>query len=119
MKLTLTVSPDFSPEKLAGWHIFNTWLQRKLDVDCHLEMFGSFAEQRAAIAADKIDLIYANPYDAAMLVREKGFVAVSQLWRSRKSISETGSCTRTSVSVSGVISPRVSARCTSPVLRSV
>ena len=77
MKLTLTVSPDFSPEKLAGWHIFNTWLQRKLDVDCHLEMFGSFAEQRAAIAADKIDLIYANPYDAAMLVREKGFVAVS------------------------------------------
>ena len=40
-------------------------------------MFGSFAEQRAAIAADKIDLIYANPYDAAMLVREKGFVAVS------------------------------------------
>lgn len=24
MKLTLTVSPDFSPEKLAGWHIFNT-----------------------------------------------------------------------------------------------
>lgn len=77
MKLTLTVSPDFSPEKLAGWHIFNTWLQRELDVDCHLEMFGSFAEQRAAIAADKIDLIYANPYDAAMLVREKGFVAVS------------------------------------------
>lgn len=77
MKLNLTVSPDFSPEKLAGWHIFNTWLQRKLDVDCHLEMYGSFAEQRAAIAADKVDLIYANPFDAAMLVREKNFVAVS------------------------------------------
>lgn len=77
MKLNLTISPDFSPEKLAGWHIFNTWLQRKLNVDCHLELYGSFAEQRAAIVADKIDLIYANPYDAAMLVREKGFVAVS------------------------------------------
>lgn len=77
MKLNLTISPDFSPEKIPAWHIFNTWLQRRLNVDCHLELYGSFAEQRAAIAADKIDLIYANPYDAAMLVREKGFVAVT------------------------------------------
>lgn len=77
MKLNLTISPDFSPEKLAGWYIFNTWLQRKLNIDCHLELYGSFAEQRAGIATDKVDLIYANPYDAAMLVREKGFVAVT------------------------------------------
>lgn len=77
MKLNLTVSPDFSPEKLAGWHIFNTWLQRRFNIACHLELFGSFAEQRQAIAANTIDLIYANPYDAAILVREKGFVAVA------------------------------------------
>jgi phosphonate transport system substrate-binding protein len=77
MTLNLTISPDFSPEKLAGWHIFNTWLQRKLSVDCHLELYNSFAAQRQAIAEDKVDLIYANPSDAAMLVREKGFVAVA------------------------------------------
>lgn len=77
MTLNLTVSPDFSPDKLAGWHIFNTWLQRKLSVHCHLELYSSFAAQRQAIAEDKVDLIYANPSDAAMLVREKGFVAVA------------------------------------------
>jgi len=77
MTFNLTISPDFSPEKLAGWHIFNTWLQRKLDIACHLDLHNSFEAQRQAIAADRIDLIYANPYDAAMLVREKGFVAVA------------------------------------------
>lgn len=76
MTLNLTVSPDFSPDKLAGWHILNTWLQRKLDVACHLDLYNSFASQRQAIAENKVDLIYANPADAAMLVRDKGFVAV-------------------------------------------
>ena len=76
-KFNLSVSPDFSPEKLASWHIFNTWLQKKLDIDCHLALFDSFEKQREAIAADQIDLIYANPADAAALVREKQFVAVA------------------------------------------
>ena len=75
--LELTVSPDFSPEHIAGWYVFNTWLQRKLGVRIHLELYEDFAAQRKAIASDKVDLIYANPYDAAMLVREKGFVAIA------------------------------------------
>lgn len=75
--LELTVSPDFSPEHIAGWYVFNTWLQRRLGERIHLELYEDFAAQRQAIAADKIDLIYANPYDAAMLVREKGFVAIA------------------------------------------
>jgi phosphonate transport system substrate-binding protein len=77
MTLQLTVSPDFSPDHIAGWYVFNTWLQRKLGQRIHLELYDDFESQRAAIAADKIDLIYANPYDAAMLVREKGFVALA------------------------------------------
>ena len=77
MTLNLTISPDFSPDKISGWYIFNTWLQRKLDVAIHLALYDSFAQQRQAIAEDRIDLIYANPYDAAMLVREKGFMALA------------------------------------------
>ena len=73
----LSVSPDFSPDKLASWHIFNTWLQKKLDISCHLALYDSFEKQREAIAADQIDLIYANPADAAMLVREKQFIAIA------------------------------------------
>lgn len=74
MSFMFTVSPDFTPDHLSGWYIFNTWLQKHTGAAIHLEMYNDFHSQRAAIAADKIDLIYANPFDAAMLVREKGFL---------------------------------------------
>ncbi|WP_456444513.1 phosphate/phosphite/phosphonate ABC transporter substrate-binding protein [Thiolapillus sp.] len=77
MPYQFTVSPDFGPDQLANWHIFNTWLQRQLAIDIHFETFGSFDAQRQAISEGKVDIIYANPYDASFLVREKGFVAVA------------------------------------------
>jgi len=73
MSYTYTVSPDFSPDRLSGWYIFNTWLQKQTDIGIHLEIFNNFQSQRSAINNNSIDLIYANPFDAAMLVREKGF----------------------------------------------
>ncbi len=77
MTVQLTVSPDFSPDHIAGWYVFNTWLQRRMGQRIHLELYDDFESQRAAIGQGQVDLIYANPYDAAMLVREKGFVAVA------------------------------------------
>ena len=74
MSFMFTVSPDFTPDHLSGWYIFNTWLQKQTDTAIHLEMYDDFSSQREAIQNDKIDLIYANPFDAAMLVREKGFL---------------------------------------------
>jgi len=74
MSYLFTVSPDFTPDHLAGWYIFNTWLQQKTGAAIHLEMYNNFQTQREAIAQGKVDLIYANPFDAAMLVREKGFL---------------------------------------------
>jgi len=68
-----TVSPDFTPDHISGWYIFNTWIQRQMDTAIHLEMYNDFQTQREAIEKDQIDLIYANPFDAAMLVRERGF----------------------------------------------
>ncbi|WP_415884531.1 phosphate/phosphite/phosphonate ABC transporter substrate-binding protein [Neptuniibacter sp. QD72_48] len=76
MKLNLTVSPDFSPDHISGWFIFNTWLQRQLDRPVHLELYDSFEAQRNDIQEGKYDLVYANPFDASMLVRELGFKAV-------------------------------------------
>jgi phosphonate transport system substrate-binding protein len=78
MPWQFTVSPDFPPDQLPGWYVFNTWLQRTLGEPVHLETYLDFPTQRAAIAADQIDLIYANPYDAAMLVRDKGFTGVAR-----------------------------------------
>ncbi len=74
MKYVLSVSPDFSPDHIAGWYIFNTWLQQALDMHIHIQLYNSFDGHREAIANDEIDLIYANPYDSAVLIREKGFV---------------------------------------------
>ncbi len=78
MTYQMTVSPDFPPQQVAAWYIFNTWLQKASGLSVHLEMYPDFSTQRAAIQEDKVDLIYANPYDAAMLVREKGFVALAR-----------------------------------------
>jgi phosphonate transport system substrate-binding protein len=78
MTLTLTVSPDFSPDHIAGWYVFNTWLQRRLGgVRIHLELHDNFQQQREALASDRIDMIYASPSVAAMLVRERGFVSIA------------------------------------------
>jgi phosphonate transport system substrate-binding protein len=78
MTLTLTVSPDFSPDHIAGWYVFNTWLQRRLGgVRIHLELHDNFTQQRDALAAGGIDMIYASPSVAAMLVRERGFISIA------------------------------------------
>ncbi len=77
MRYVMTVSPDFTPDHIAGWYIFNTWLQRQLGEHIHLELYQDFAHQRQAILDKGIDLIYANPFDAAMLVREQGFTAIA------------------------------------------
>jgi phosphonate transport system substrate-binding protein len=78
MTFQFTVSPDFGPSQIAGWQIFNTWMQRQLSEGIHFELYDSFDQQRNAIQADNVDLIYANPYDAAMLVRDKGFTGLAK-----------------------------------------
>lgn len=78
MPLNLTVSPDFAPDHISGWFYFNTFLQRQLGIPIHLELYDSFAKQREDIQQGKVDLIYANPYDASMLVRELGFKALAK-----------------------------------------
>ena len=74
----MTVSPDFSPKHIAGWYIFNTWLQNQLSQNIHLELYNNFNDQRDAIERGEIDIIYANPFDAAMLIRDKGFKAIAK-----------------------------------------
>jgi len=78
MTLINTVSPDFPPTHIAGWFIFNTWLQNTLNERVRLELHDNFSQQQDAIQSDGVDMIYANPADAALLVREKGFVGVAR-----------------------------------------
>lgn len=74
----MTVSLDFPTQRLAGWSAFVAWLRDRHDPGIQLETHRDFVDQRRAIIAGKVDIIYANPFDASMLVRENGFVPVAR-----------------------------------------
>jgi phosphonate transport system substrate-binding protein len=74
--LTFTVSPDFNVRQLPGWYVVNTWLQRHTGDAIHLQTFDDFGALHQALDSDRIDLIYANAFDAARLVRENGYVPI-------------------------------------------
>lgn len=76
--LQVTISPDVNIKYLPGWFTFNVWLQKNLNRRCHFVVHEDFAACRQALRRDEIDLIYANPYDAALLLREKGFLPVAK-----------------------------------------
>lgn len=76
--LNFLIAPDFPPDNFVGWHIFNTTLQRKIETDIHLLTPSDHAEQMDLINRGKAQLIYANPFDAAELVRSQGYLPVAR-----------------------------------------
>ncbi|MDN5619790.1 MAG: phosphate/phosphite/phosphonate ABC transporter substrate-binding protein [Psychrobacter sp.] len=74
----MLIAPDFSPERFAGWHMFNTLIQKRANLNMHLNTPASHAEQETLIEAGDIQIIYANPFDAAALIREQGYRAVAR-----------------------------------------
>lgn len=77
-RLLFTVSPDFNARHLPGWFVVNTLLQRHTGLAIHLEPFDDFDSLHRAIGEDRVDLVYANPFDASRLVRDHGFVALAK-----------------------------------------
>ncbi len=72
-RLHFAVSPDFNARELSPWFVLNTRLQRMSGLRMHLDLHSDFATLRAAATRDELDLIYANAFDTALLVRERGF----------------------------------------------
>lgn len=78
MSCEFLVAPDFAPERFAGWHMLNTLLQKKANINLHLLTPPSAAEQAQLVADGKVDFVYANPFDASTMIREHGFEAVAR-----------------------------------------
>lgn len=78
MVYNFLIAPDFSPEHFAGWHMLNTMLQKRADIAVHLVTPASYSEQEQVLNKDNISLIYANPFDAAKFIREKGYRAIAR-----------------------------------------
>lgn len=74
MTFNFLIAPDFAPECFAGWHMLNTLLQRRSGLGLHLLTPACSQEQAQALAADQVDLIYANPFDATNMIRTMGYV---------------------------------------------
>src|SRR5690606_27532975 len=74
--LNFMVAPDFPPQHFPGWHMLNTVLQRRSGIGLHLLLPSGAGEQAQMVAEDRVDLVYANPFDATGLVRDKGFLPV-------------------------------------------
>ena len=74
----MLIAPDFSPDRFAGWHMFNILIQKRANLNMHLNMPASHSEQEALINAGDMQVIYANPFDAATLIREQGYRAVAR-----------------------------------------
>ncbi|GAF55039.1 hypothetical protein JCM18901_657 [Psychrobacter sp. JCM 18901] len=74
----MLIAPDFSPDRFAGWHMFNTLIQKRANLNMHLNIPTSHAEQEQVISAGDTQIIYANPFDAATLIREQGYRAIAR-----------------------------------------
>ena len=76
--LNFLIAPDFPPENFSGWHIFNTLLQKRTGLHIHLLTPSDFAEEAQMYAEKKVDLVYANPFHAAELIRREGYLPVAR-----------------------------------------
>ncbi len=76
MAYRLAVCPDFDPQRFTAWFGFKSWLQEELGDSVSLGTYSSYENYREAIESQDIELVYANPYDAAMLLRDKDFQAL-------------------------------------------
>ena len=78
MAFNFVVAPDFPPNLFSGWHTLNTQLQKRADIGVHLLNPASAAEQAQIIGSQDVSLVYANPFDAAQLIREKGYKVIAR-----------------------------------------
>ena len=76
--LNLLITPDFPPEFFANWHMFNTQLQRALDTAIRMQTPTGYREQQEWIDSETVALVYANPFDAGSLMRDKGYIALAK-----------------------------------------
>jgi len=78
MAYQFTISPDFNSNQLSSWFIFNNRLQKFLGDATHLQLYDDFQSLREAEDRGEVDIIFANAFDTAFLVREKGFIPVAR-----------------------------------------
>lgn len=78
MSSRFVIAPDFPPNLFSGWYTLNTLIQKRSDLAIRLETPASSQEQAQMVDGGDIALVYANPFDAAKLIREQGYKAIAR-----------------------------------------
>lgn len=69
LKLLINV---LSSQQLNGWYFFNTYLQKRLGKEIHMELVhGAITENN--IRADQMDIVFAKPFEATRLLLQNNF----------------------------------------------
>jgi phosphonate transport system substrate-binding protein len=74
----MSVCPHDTARSVYGWFFLNSYLQPRLGIRLGFEAQENFLVERAEVLSGGYDLVYANPYSAALFARERGFVPVAR-----------------------------------------
>lgn len=72
--LKFLIAPDFPAAIFAGWYFLNTHLQNHTSQRIQLYLPESSARQNELMQQQRMDLVYANPFDASDLVRQQHYL---------------------------------------------
>lgn len=76
--LKFMTGADVTPREFSDWYLFNTWMQKQIGEKIRLDIPINVRDVQQHIENDNVDIVYANPYDAAMLVRDHNYVPVAR-----------------------------------------
>jgi ABC-type transporter Mla MlaB component/ABC-type phosphate/phosphonate transport system substrate-binding protein len=70
-KLKLLINAQ-SSQQMNGWYFFNTYLQKRLGKEIHMELaHGAITENN--IRAEQMDIVFAKPFEATRLLLQNNF----------------------------------------------
>lgn len=74
-KLTLWVSAQ-SSQQMNGWYFFNTYLQRHLDREVHLEIIHGAVNEQQQKSAEQMDIVFSKPFEATRLLLNNNYLPI-------------------------------------------
>ena len=77
MTFGFAISPDVHVRDITDWFVLNTRLQRLTGQPIRATVYDDFGDLHRAYDDGRVDLVYANAADTALLVRDHGFLPVA------------------------------------------
>ena len=73
-----SVCPHDTAKNVAGWFLLNTYLQRNLNCAIRFEPKDNFILERESVLTGKHQIVYANPFSAAVFRNTLGYIPVAK-----------------------------------------